>query len=155
MTPQDSLGSNRPGKYHYTRWLAHHHPEDCPQKCLVISGSYVCSRCAGLYPFVVVGLVVGLLWPVSAHTAALVYYMGASPAWIQWATEEMGLYPLTQRTKWIRFFTAWPAGWGLGLILSTHMREPWNSSFTHAMVITAVLSSAVLLISGILRWLAE
>ncbi len=150
-----NTGSPSGKAYRYHRWLAHHHLEDCTNKCLVISGTYVCSRCAGLYPFVVVGLLVGLMWPVSEHMAAMLYYIGASPAWIQWASEELGLYPVDSRTRWVRFFTAWPAGWSLGLLLSGHLRVPWNPDFLNAMAVTAVISFLVLLASHTIRWLNE
>lgn len=48
-------------------WLAHHHPDQYDERCMVVAGRHVCRRCAALYPlsFVVaaVSLATTAPWP--------------------------------------------------------------------------------------------
>ncbi|MEM7321670.1 MAG: hypothetical protein AAF531_01170 [Actinomycetota bacterium] len=109
-------------------WLAHHWPEDYPDRCVRVGSRHVCRRCAALYPL---GLVVAFLaafglplWP-TAWDPAMIWVL-CLPATAAFVGEAIGLFGYSPRWQvGATLITALAFGRGLGYELV----DRWSPEF--------------------------
>ncbi|MFV0525030.1 MAG: hypothetical protein ACK5RL_11070 [Acidimicrobiales bacterium] len=109
-------------------WLAHHWPDDYPDRCVRLGRRWVCRRCAALYPLgVLVALVAALgypPWPVSWDPWPI--WILSLPATIAYVGEAVGLFPYRPRIQVAAtLITAVGFGRGLGY----EFGQRWSPEF--------------------------
>jgi uncharacterized membrane protein len=135
-------------------FLAHHSREDCNHKCYTLpfgkNRYYICSRCLGLYPVLLVMLAVdlGFGFEVSTSMRALVFWIFILYPWSHWAREHY--FQSSPGGKFLRSFTGMIAGVGIGVLLAGHFRQPWNQSFTFSIILLSVISFVVIFLKNFL-----
>ena len=135
-------------------FLAHHSSEDCAHKCYAVplgkNRYYICSRCLGLYPVLLVYLAIDLIFkfPISTSLRALVFWVLILYPWSHWAREHY--FRANKGGKFLRSLTGIMAGAGLGILLAGHFRQPWNQSFTFSIILLSVISFAVIFLKNFL-----
>lgn len=120
--------------------LSHHAPHEY-DRCYKVGAHHLCSRCAGIYPALVAGLI------------ALAYLLPAFPEWLEWlallalpvpALLDWGASWVFRAagTNWLRTLT----GVLLGLSVSRNLHLQWTEPFQPMVLIQAGVVGGVALL---------
>ena len=128
------------------RFALSHHPEEaCPTRCWRVGKSswWLCARCLGLYPAMLLALVLEpfLLSGLTQQHRAMLFAATVLPAWLAWAHDQ--LRPESPWPRAVATLTAIVAGLGAGVWIWGHIRDPFHGLFTFVLVLGAALSAAV------------
>jgi hypothetical protein len=141
-----------------TKWiffLSHHEESNCKSKCFKTGiGSkrvYLCSRCSGLYPTMFLTLLLDLsIFPqMNSPLRALLFWIFSFWGFFHWANEHY--HRKTGISKWSRFFSAIPAGFGTALLLGGHFINPWNYEFNFSIILLGCISFIVIFMESFFR----
>ncbi len=132
--------------------LAHHPPGELHDKCYLLAVGplrlYLCSRCLGLYPL----LLLVLAWdiasplPLGLYPRALLFWATALPGWYHWAKEHTRGRPWG--SKLLRSLTGLAAAPGAALLLGGHFRTPYNFPFLFSLLLLATLTGTTLFLTS-------
>ncbi len=121
-----------------------HHWDHLENACWHVGGDWwVCARCSGLYPFLFLTLALEpfFLRHLGNEIRAGIFFASVLPAWIAWAHDR--LHPRHPWPRRVATLLAIPAGFGAGLELWAHIREPFHALFVFILVLTGTASAGV------------
>lgn len=125
--------------------LAHHrqcHLDRCYSLWIKGSRYYICARCLGLYPFLVLFMTIGFASGIdSGRTFALMGIL-AAPALVDWGLARTGIW---QGTNLLRTVTGALLGAGLGQAMPRYFRNPFSVDFW---MVAGLFLMAILLVEG-------
>jgi uncharacterized membrane protein len=104
-------------------WLSHHHPDEW-DRCYLVGKVRLCARCLGVYPTLVVAVLVQLILRAPLeHGGDVAFVLGlTAPATVDWAFGRFRPHALTN--PW-RTFTGVALGLALGRSLFIHLQRPF------------------------------
>lgn len=136
---------SRTGWNRFLHFALAHHEERMETACWRVGHTswWVCARCAGLYPAMFLTLLVEpfFLPHLSRFARAAIFFLTVFPAWIAWAHDQ--LHPQHPWPRRAATATGAVAGFGAGLELWAHIRDPFHSLFTFILVLTGISSAGV------------
>jgi uncharacterized membrane protein len=109
----------------WSQFFLSHHRENALHRCYAAGGKFLCARCVGLYPVVLLMLLAQFVFHAPQKEMAVERWivLGLSlPAMVDWMLGQ--LWPHAFSNLW-RTFTGGLAGVALGRMLYIHMREPF------------------------------
>ncbi len=115
-------------------WLAHHWPEEYPERCVRLGSRHVCRRCAALYPM---GVLVALVsaagsppWPESIDPWPI--WLLSIPATIAYSGEALGLFAYNAK---VQVATMLVAAVAFGRALGYEFEQRWSMEFWGPIVV--------------------
>jgi uncharacterized membrane protein len=136
--------------------LAHHNEKECHHKCFQFryfpgKSIYLCSRCSGLYPVLILTLILDFLFfpkMSSLMRSGIFWGLNILP-WLHWAKEHFSQKPFG--SKWVRYLTGIPAGIGTGILFADHFVNPWNYYFTTSLIFLGLITFCVVYLESFFR----
>lgn len=144
--------SDRP---QYRFFLAHHNHSECNSKCVAVGYGklkfWICARCLGVYSIMALAITLDMIFKfnLSDTMRAVVFFLIGTAPWAHWALEHFrrrSIGPVFLKTISGAFL-----GFGLGLLLAGHFRNPWNHGFTFSIMMLVIGSSAVVFLESFFR----
>jgi len=109
-------------------WLAHHHTHEldrCYQIWLGSKPLWLCARCLGLIPALLLSMGLQVLWPLSLGVWDVVLLgLLPLPALVDWAQARLDLHAGGNR---LRSFTGLALGLSMGRSAVIHAHQPFHS----------------------------
>jgi len=130
------------------RFLLSHHREHELHRCYAVQGQFLCARCTGLYPVVLLVWVAQFVFHAPPREMAIERWivLGLSlPAMVDWMLGQF--WPHAFSNVW-RTFTGGLLGLALGRMLYIHMREPFPMGLCWQLLASLIAVLLVLL----LKW---
>ena len=130
------------------RFFLSHHRDNELHRCYAVQGHFLCARCLGLYPLLLLAWTAQFVFhaPPSEMAAEPWVVLGLSlPAMADWMVGQF--WPHAFSNPW-RTFTGGMLGLALGRMLYIHMREPFPTGLRWQLL--AGLAAALLVL--LLKW---
>lgn len=77
---------------------------------------------------------------------AVIFWGVASTGWVHWAYEHMKRRSIG--TPFLKTLTGTTIGFPMGLLLSGHMKHPWNHPFTFSILLLVCISATVVFLES-------